>query len=79
VLPYSSTLFTSPCIWCETINLEKTYSQAFMRIFKTFDKNIILNCQYYMGILPIKLVLGQRKLIFLSKMKFLNKQLFYVL
>jgi len=49
--------------------LVKTKSQALMKIFKTFDKNIILNCQYDMGPLSTRLVLGQRKLFDLAKMK----------
>jgi len=34
--------------------LEKSYSLAFSKIFKTFDKTIILNCQFFIETLPIK-------------------------
>jgi len=49
--------------------LEKSYSLAFSKIFKTFDKTIILNCQFFMETLPIKLTIGQRKLNYLSKLR----------
>ena len=43
-------------------SLEKVYSHAFMKIFKTFDKKIIEYCQFSMGYLPFKLLLACRRL-----------------
>jgi len=60
-------------------SLEKSYSQAFFKIFKTFDKQVIRSCQFFMGILPIKLLISQRKLNYLSKLRIINVPLFYVL
>ena len=47
-------------------SLENTYSQAFFIIFTTFDKNVVQQCQFYMGLLPIDLLIELRKLNFLS-------------
>ncbi len=47
-------------------SLENAYSQAFFKIFATFDKNIIKQCQFYMGLLPIELLIDLRKLNFLN-------------
>ena len=47
-------------------SLENTYSQAFFKIFTTFDKNVVQQCQFYMGLLPIDLLIDLRKLNFLS-------------
>ena len=45
-------------------SLENAYSQAFTKIFKTFDKNIISICQFNMGYLPIELQLVLKQLKF---------------
>ena len=50
-------------------SLENAYSQAFMKIFKTFDKNIISICQFNMGYLPIELQLVLKQLKFLIGVK----------
>jgi len=59
--------------------LEKSYSLAFSKIFKTFDKTIIFNCQFFMGTLPVKLTIGQRKLEYLLKLRNSHVPLLYVL
>jgi hypothetical protein len=48
-------------------SLENAYNQSFYKIFKTFDKQSIEYCQYYMGYLPVQLLLNVRKLNFLTK------------
>jgi hypothetical protein len=53
-------------------SMENAYNQAFFKIFKTFDKQIIESCQYYMGFLPFRLLLDVRKLTFLMKLRSLN-------
>ena len=42
------------------------YSQAFFKIFTTFDKIVVQQCQFYMGLLPIHLLIDLRKLNFPS-------------
>lgn len=58
-------------IWSDKMSnsFENAYSQAFMKIFKTFDKDIIKSCQFFMGYLPIKLLIGVRRLNYLSKLQ----------
>ena len=50
-------------------SLEKTYSQASFKIFTTYDKNFVQQCQFYMGLLPIDLLIDLRKLNFLSDIR----------
>ena len=44
---------------------ESAYSHMFFKLFNTFDMSTVAQCQYYMGILPIKLKIIARKLSFL--------------
>ena len=34
-------------------SMENAYSQAFFKMFNTYDKHIIKQCQFYMGCLPM--------------------------
>jgi len=43
-------------------------ARAYMKIFKTFDTNIVNECQFYMGKLPIEMEVGVRRLTFLSNL-----------
>ena len=45
-------------------SLENAYSR--FKIVTTFDKNVVQQCQFYMGLLPINLLIDLRKLNFLS-------------
>jgi hypothetical protein len=45
-------------------SFENAYNQAFFKIFSTYDKNVVSHCQFYMGYLPIRLILDIRKLTF---------------
>ena len=48
---------------------ENAYAQAFIKIFKTFNLDIIKQCQFYSGELPLKLKIVKKKINFLSKLK----------
>ena len=54
-------------------SLDKVYSQAFHKIFRVFDNGVIRQCQYFMGCLPLSLLVVVRKLNFLSKINKLMK------
>jgi hypothetical protein len=49
-------------------SLDNAFSQAFYKIFNTFDKKIISQCQFYMGYLPMNLAVDLRKLNFYLKL-----------
>jgi len=51
-----------------TASIENAYSLAFMKIFSTYNKEIVTMCQFYMGKLPIEMEIGVRRLNFLSKL-----------
>jgi hypothetical protein len=55
-------------LWNESVlrSAEHAYSQAFSKIFNTFDKNIILQCQFYLRMLPIEFKIMSRKINFLK-------------
>ena len=50
-----------------TAGIENAYSHAYMKIFKTFDKNVVSQCQFYMNKLPMELEIALRRLKFLKK------------
>ena len=50
-------------------SLENAFNQAFFKIFKTFDKHVIEQCQFYMGYLPVSLLLDVKKLNFHTKIR----------
>ena len=50
----------------EMQRLDLAYSRAFMKIFSSFDKMVIMQCQYYSGYLPLKQLCDLRRLNFLS-------------
>ena len=50
-------------------SLESAYSAAFSKIFNSFDKNIIKQCQFYCGSLPFSDTIDLRKLSFLRGLK----------
>jgi len=51
-----------------TASIENAYSHAFMNIFRTYNKEIVTSCQFYMGKLPMEMEIGVRRLNFLSKL-----------
>ena len=46
--------------------MENAYSQVFSKIFKTYDKNVLKQCQYFMNRLPVELKVVCRKINFLK-------------
>ena len=50
-------------------SFEYAYRATFCRLFKTFDKKIIAQCQYYMGSLPGRYELDLGKLRFLNRLQ----------
>jgi len=51
-------------------SFEYAYKATFCKIFKTFDKKIITQCQYHMGSLPGRYALDLGKLRFLNRLKY---------
>ena len=49
--------------------LEAAYSSAFFKIFKTFDKQVVKQCQYYCRCLPLCYVIVKRRISFLLKLQ----------
>ena len=48
---------------------ENAFSQAFMKIFKTYDNKIIQQCMYYLGHVPLHSKVINRKFTFLSQIR----------
>ena len=48
----------------------KSYDRTFMKIFCSFDINIIRVCQYYCNILPMSYQIDLKWLLFLRQVKF---------
>jgi len=48
-------------------SLENAYSQVYSKIFHTFNKTIIKQCQFYLGQMPIELKIASRRINFLKK------------
>ena len=53
-------------------SIENAYSQVFSKLFHTFDKSVIKQCQFYMGYLSAELKIANRKMNFLSKISLTN-------
>lgn len=52
-----------------TESCENAYSQAYMKIFKTFDKHIVAQCQFYLGQLSAELKIVSRTVKFITSMR----------
>ena len=50
-------------------SLSHPWNRTFMKIYSTFDKNVIKQCQYYGGFLPFLYVLDMRRIEFLIKLQ----------
>ena len=48
--------------------LDAAYNAAFAKIFNSFDKSVIRNCQFYCGVLPLSLRIDIRRLQFYVKL-----------
>ena len=53
----------------ELRSMVNVYNQVFHKIFRTFDNNIIITCQFYMNILPFDLLVDLQRLNFLDNIK----------
>ena len=68
-----------PCLLfaIETLSLSKTvlrtiehpWSRVFMKLFNTFDTNIVLQCQYYTNFLPVEHLARLRKIKFVTALQ----------
>ena len=45
------------------------YDRAFMKIFATYNNDVIRNCQFYSGHLPLAYLIDLRKINFLTNLK----------
>jgi len=52
---------------CSNINF--VYNSIFAKIFHSFDKNIIMQCQFYSGYLPASYLLDRRRFKFLAELQ----------
>ena len=60
-------------------SIENAYTQAYRKIFRTFDNNVIKQCQFNFGYLTMELKLANRRLRFFSKLRsmcYLNCSMF---
>src|SRR5271156_4015862 len=53
----------------EVRSMANVYNQGFYKIFRAFDKNIIITCLFYMNILPFDFLVDLRRLNFLDNIK----------
>ena len=53
-------------------SLENAYSQLYSKLFHTFNKNIIRQCQFYSGQMPIELKIASRRFNFLKKISVID-------
>ena len=56
-------------------SLENAYSQLYSKLFHTFNKDIIKQCQFYTGQMPIELKVANRRYNFLNKIGNLDSTL----
>ena len=52
----------------ELLSFAHAYNSIFAKLFRTFNKDIILNCQFYSGYLNFDLLLDMNRFLFLSKL-----------
>ena len=52
----------------EIISLEHPLTRCFEKVFNTFDKFVVNNCQAYLGLLPIKYCYCKQSMTFLCKL-----------
>ena len=72
---------------CETFNFNKSqrdsmdhpWNRTFMKIYNTFDKCLVQQCQYYGGFLPTSLTIDLKRCNFLKKLSCTeNSLLFFI-
>jgi hypothetical protein len=62
----------------ERTRIENCFKSVFTKLFYTYSKEIIVNCQFYTGCLPLNIVLDLRKLCFLRKLSNMQETNFIV-
>ena len=55
-------------------SLENAYSQLYSKLFHTFDKNIIRQCQFYSGQIPKELTIANKRFNFLKKISLMDNK-----
>jgi hypothetical protein len=55
-------------------NISYTYNAAFMKLFKSFDKHIIFQCQFYCSCLPLNYLIDLYTLNFYLKLSLLTSE-----
>src|SRR6267154_1240601 len=66
-MAYNFSMFLSVLYVYNT--LKAAYSVVFFILFKTFDKSVIKQCQFYCGCLPLGYVIDKRRISFLSNLQ----------
>ena len=61
----------------EMQRLNLAYSRAFMKIFSSYDCNVIKQCQFFSGFLPLSPLTDLRRLKFLYKINACQEPIFY--
>ena len=59
----------------ERLRLSSPFNRLFSKLFKSFDKSIVQQCQYYMSCLPLEYVIDLRLCKFLYKLQTLDNHL----
>jgi hypothetical protein len=52
----------------DTARLEHPWSRIFMKVYATFDNNVVNYCQLYSGFLPLSYINSMRKVSFINKL-----------
>ncbi len=50
----------------QVASLEYAYNAVFVKVFKSFDKKVLLSCQYFTGILPVRYAMDLDRIKFLK-------------
>jgi len=65
--------FDSGCLSNAQIErVNHPFSSIYTKLFATFDKSVIMQCQFYTGQLPLKYVLDLKFLNFINGLRYLN-------
>ena len=54
----------------QQMSIEHPWDRTFMKLFNTFDKQIVQQCQHYSGCLPLYATIDIRKIEFYKKLLF---------
>ena len=59
----------------QLLAIEHPWTRTFMKLFSTFDTNIVKHCQFYHGSLPIMYQYALRKMSFLLSLNMIDNKL----